>query len=176
MNIINKFLLFCSSYSPLLIIFPLLIIDFNNINFNSIFIIIISAILIVLGLLCLYINIFSESTGNHTIKIRSVENKNELMHTYLLPYIVFILSFIDPTFSSSINKILSIIIFIIILFIVYINSDLFLLDIILISFKYKYYKVTSDNNEVIIITKENLYSKINEEINVKIINDNLFKY
>ena len=130
-NFINKFFLFCSSYSPLLIIFLIYSSKISSINA------VICSFLIG-GWVALYFNINGESTGKHVIKVCSVENKNDMMHTYLLPYIIFILTF-DSNVLMSINKLISIIIFIMVLFIVYINSNLFLFDFILMVFKYKYY-------------------------------------
>ena len=131
--------------------------------------------LISLGYYFLYNDIKHHSSGGDTHKICSIENKNDIMHTYLLPYLVFILTFISSS-SLEYGQLLALIIFFAILFVVYIHSDLFLFDIMLIIFGYTYYKITSETNAFIVISKENLYEKINKNLYFKLIDGNIFKY
>lgn len=130
--------------------------------------------LIGLGYSILYSSVKNPSTGNNKHKVYSVENKNDMIHTYLLPYLVFILSFMNP--SLNLNQFIALIIFLGILIITYINSDLFLFDILLIIRGYSYYKINSETNVFIVISKENLYEKKNQTLSFKLIDKNLFKY
>lgn len=173
--IIKKFFLFCSSYSLLFIL--IIILKWYPNTFTFYHWLLIGGIIISIIIGNVYINciINNPSTGNFDVEIQSVENKNNLMHAYLLPYIVFILSFINNT-PLNLQQTVAIAIFIIILFIIYCKSDLFSLDITLIARGYSYYKVTSKNNELIIITKNNLYSKKGRKIKTKRIDDNVVIY
>lgn len=175
MNILRKIPLFCSSYSFLIFIALLLKWDFNNLTcLKGIFIMVIFA-LIVLGYYFLYNDINNSSTGGDDHIICSVENKNDMMHTYLLPYLIFILTFVT-TSPFGHPQILALSIFFAILFIVYISSDLFLFDITLIFLGYSYYKVTSKTNAFIVISNVNLYEKINKRLYFRLIDSNLFLY
>ena len=175
MHILRKIPLFISSYSFLIIIALLLKWDFNNISILKWVFIIFLSVLIGLGYYYLYNDIKHPSSGGESHKICSVENKNDMMHTYLLPYLIFILTFI-PTSSFNQAQILALIIFFAILFIVYIRSDLFLFDVVIIFCGYSYYKVTSETNTFIVISNVNLYENIKKELYFRLIDTNLFKY
>jgi uncharacterized membrane protein len=153
----------------------LLKIDFKNIPCYKLFLLILILALICLGYYFLYNDIKNHSSGGDTHKICSVENKNDMMHTYLLPYLVFILTFIGSS-SLEYGQLVALIIFFAILFVVYVRSDLFLFDFMLIVFGYSYYKVTSQTNAFVVISNVNLYEKINQEVYFRLIDDNLFKY
>lgn len=174
MHFLKKIPLFCSSYSLLFVIAILLKVNFKNISINQLFLIVLIFILIIFGYYFLFKCVKNTSPGNsHTIC--SVENKNDMMHTYLLPYLVFILSFVAPSPLKN-TEFLALFIFFLILFFVYIRSDLFLFDFVLILCGYSYYKVTSKTNEFIVISDVNLYEKINEDLFFRLIDDNIFKY
>lgn len=175
MHILRKIPLFCSSYSFLIIIAVLLKWDLNKMSDYKWFLIIILSVLIVLGYYYLYKDIKHPSSGGESYKICAVENKNDMMHTYLLPYLIFILTFI-PTSPFDYAQIVALIIFFAILFIVYIRSDLFLFDIVVIFCGYSYYKVTSETNAFIVISNVNLYENIKNELYFRLIDTNLFKY
>lgn len=174
MHILKKIPLFCSSYSFLIIIALLLKCDFDNMtNCELLFIIFILA-LIGLGYYFLYKNIKHPPSGGNDHTICSIENKNDMMHTYLLPYLIFILTFTTTLKCNA--HLLALIIFFAILFVIYIHSDLFLFDIMVIIRGYSYYKVTSKTNAFIVISNVNLYENINKELYFRLIDSNLFKY
>ena len=175
MHILRKIPLFCSSYSFLIIIALLLKWDFNKMSNCKWFFIIVLSVLIVLGYYYLYKDIKHPSSGGESHKICSVENKNDMMHTYLLPYLIFILTFIT-TSPFDYAQLGALIIFFAILFIVYIRSDLFLFDIMAIFCGYSYYKVISETNAFVVISKVNLYNNINKKFYFRLIDTNLFKY
>lgn len=175
MHFLRKIPLFCSSYSFLIIIAILLNMDYNVISFYHKILIILLSALISLGYYFLYNDITNPSSGGNSYKICSVENKNDMMHSYLLPYLIFILTFITTSpFNHA--QLLALLIFFAILFIVYIRSDLFLFDIMLIVFGFSYYKITSETNTFIVISNVNLYEKINKKLYFKLIDDNLCRY
>lgn len=175
MHVLKKIPLFCSSYSFLIILALLLKLDFNNISNCKLFFIAIVLTLICIGYNFLYNDIKHPSSGGNDHTICSVENKNDMIHTYLLPYLIFILTFtIPPKFISA--HILALIIFFAILFVVYIRSDLFLFDIMVIVCGYSYYKVTSETNVFMVISNVNLYENINKKLYFRLIDTNLFKY
>lgn len=175
MHFLKKIPLFCSSYSPLIIIALLLKVNFHNLACWKLV-----ALAVIIGLICvgyyfLYKDIKQPSSGIEDHTILSVENRNDMMHTYLLPYLIFILSFFTPSLLKQ-TQLLALIIFSLILFFVYIRSDLFLFDIFVIIFGYNYYKVISKTNAFVVISNVNLYEKINMELSFKLIDANIFKY
>lgn len=172
---IKKLFLFFSSYSPLIIMLLLLKINFLNMSFLEMIILLLSSIFIITGYIILYYTVFHYSKGSEEYEIHSIENKNDMMHTYLMPYLVFIFSFISLEILN-INQIIAFIILFVILFIIYINSDLFLFDIILIAKGYAYYKVSTEYNVFIVLSKDNMYEKKNEKVNFRFIDDNILKY
>jgi len=174
MHIIKKPFLFCSSYSPLIIIMLLLKFNFNNLTWFEEFVVLISLVSIELGYIFLHHSLTNTKTGAKPHIIKSVENKNDLMHTYLLPYIIFII----PFGLSDLNfpQIIAIIILFILLCIIYIRSDLFLFDIILIFLGYNYYKISTDNNVFVALSKENLYEYKNNELTFRLVDKNFLKY
>jgi len=174
MHFLKKIPLFCSSYSFLILIALLLKVNMSNIlDYWIVYIIIFP--LICAGYYFLYNYIKHPSSGGESHKLCVVENKNDMMHTYLLPYLIFILTFIT---SSPFNhaQFLALIIFFAILFVVYIRSDLFLFDIVVIFCGYSYYKVTSETNAFIVISNVNLYENIKKDLYFRLIDTNLFKY
>lgn len=175
MHFLRKIPLFFSSYSFLFLIAMLLKVKLETMSCYKWILIIILVALICLGYYYLYKDIKHPSSGGDTHTIYSVENKNDMVHSYLLPYLIFILTFIG-TSSWDYCQLGAIIIFFVILFIVYIRSDLFLFDITLIAFGYSYYKVTSKTNAFVVISNVNLYEKINDDLYFKLIDENLFKY
>lgn len=175
MHFLRKIPLFCSSYSALIIIAIALKINLETITVYGWIFLIFLIILIILGYYFLYNDIKYHSSGRVTHKICSIENKNDMMHTYLLPYLIFILTFFSPL-GLGYGQIIALIIFFAILLIVYIRSDLFLFDIMLIFFGYSYYKVTSETNSFVVISNVNLYEKINKELSFELIDENIFIY
>ena len=138
-------------------------------------ILVISLISIGLGYIFLYHAFTNPTTGVKTYIIRSIENKNDLMHTYLLPYILFIVPLIGIIALNNL-QIIAIMLLCVLLCIIYMRSDLFSFDVILIVLGYNYYKITTDNNAFIAISKENLYEYINQELSFKLIDKNVLKY
>ena len=174
MHFLRKIPLFCSSYSFLIVIGILLKMDYKIMSYYQWSFIIFIFSLIILGYYFLYNDIKHSSNGD-SYKLCSVENKNDMVHTYLLPYLIFILTFITTSpFNHA--QLLALLIFFAILFIVYISSDLFLFDIMVIIFGYSYYKITSETNTFVVISNMNLYEKINKKLYLRLIEDNLFKY
>lgn len=174
-ELLRNICLFFSSYSLLFTITIILRFSYGNFTRYHWILIGLIIILVLSGYLILFLTIKSPPTGNSSITIDSVENKNDLIHTYLLPYIVFILSFMTLVPLDTFQTI-AITIFLIILFVIYCKSDLSLYDVILISIGYSYYKVTSKNKEILVITKENLYNKKGKKIKAKPIMDNTMIY
>lgn len=94
MLLIKKPFLFCSSYSPLIIMMLLLIKSNTNSDLYEL-IQAISLISIELGYIFLHYAFTNTTTGPKTHTIRDIENKNDLLHTYLMPYIIFVVSLMD---------------------------------------------------------------------------------
>ena len=153
MHFLRKIPLFCSSYSALIIIAIALKINLETITVYGWIFLIFLIILIILGYYFLYNDIKYHSSGRVTHKICSIENKNDMMHTYLLPYLIFILTFFSPL-GLGYGQIIALIIF----------------------FGYSYYKVTSETNSFVVISNVNLYEKINKELSFELIDENIFIY
>ncbi len=166
-----KFVLFLSSYFPLFLILMLK-------NWPNLWIIL---IVTVIGILCLvaWMMVFwaaKRRTNEKYIVLKS-ENRTKDSLNYLIPYII---SFIGIDLSKW-PDVLGLLILFIILFVVYINSNLIYINPMLSIFKYKIYYAEvmkpymsdSSKEEIVILTK-NRYIKNNKRIKLKEIENNVF--
>jgi hypothetical protein len=131
MSLWIKLGLFLSAYSPLFLI--LTIKNYPNVDLIPLFLFIVGYSSIVWGLI-LY---DSKKTTKEFYKVLNVENKTHESLNYLAPYLVAFLSF-DLTKWQDITVF---IIFLVIIFVVYLNSDLLYVNPILMFFKRKIYRV-----------------------------------
>jgi len=116
----------------------------------------------------------SQKFGIEKREIKSIDDRTNL-------YVIYMMTFISllPLFLGRNWLIQSIAFFIIMLIIysIYINSDLLFYNPILGLFGYKYYKVTTpDENEIFIITSRGKKVKIKEMVTLYIVTDYLFLY
>jgi hypothetical protein len=153
MSLWIKIGLFLSAYSPLFLI--LTIKNYPYINLIPFFLIIIGYSMIVWGLI-LY---DSKKSTKEFYKVLNVENKTHESLSYLAPYIVAFLSF-DFTKWQDITILF---IFLLIIFVAFLNSDLIYINPILMFFKRKIYRVEvcksqieceKTKREIILISKE----------------------
>ena len=184
----SKILLFCSSYIPLFIIIIVKLINIrfstkfkyyfvtNPLNYELMVVLVVFVFLILCGLVGLHIVFNKSNHGKTDINIKSVENKTDMVYSYFLPYIFSILPLFDFESISNLSNIIVILILFYIMLVVYVNSDLYLLDPILIVRNYKYYKVTTENDDVIIVlSKVNLKMYERDVIKANFIDNNLYK-
>lgn len=182
----NKFLevsLFCSSYTPLFLILLLKFFNFNEIinikslnDFFNLFyhsdfqIFIISLLVVVISNIMLYFKISSTSGLSRLIQIDKVENKTDDILTYSMPYMMTFLSL-----SLIKSEILSLFIIFIFIFSIYRISDMIFLNPVLSLFNYRFYHVYSQEDYFVVLTKENLRKFVGKSIEIKIIDDWLYK-
>ncbi len=112
-----------------------------------------------------------------SFKVVSVENKSKDALTYLVPYIIAFIGF-------DMNKwqdLLALFVLMIILFAVYVNSDLLYINPLLALFSYQVYQVEvkkiaagcDDNKwDITVITSDKM--KIGDDIKVRDLSDNVF--
>jgi len=160
-----KILLFISAYSPLFLIFIVRQIDFNTFYFwTGIFILVIINII--------WIPTFQIAKGwtksRFTVK-KSVNRTSDALN-YIIPYIIAFLDF-------QINKWqdwATLIILLLVIFFVYIHSNLIFVNPLLNICGYKIHDVeVIESGYFVIITKKNIL-KAGEKIHVKNLSDNIY--
>lgn len=179
----KKIVLFLSSYIPLFICFIIILwgIPFKEEMIRYIIAVIISLIILV-SVALLWIVFQKTGVGVKKFYIRNVENKTDFIYSYILPYFLALIPLIT---SNNINfwcNLVLIVFLFVIIFAVYVNSDLLLLNPILTLFGYKYYIVTIEDidgknhvRNVIVLSKKYLYDYIGRDEEFKVVEDRIYK-
>lgn len=152
MRVTTQLVLFISSYTPLFIIIILKYYQAHLIS--SLFVL---TILIFCNLvLVLYLEIV-KGRSKRTFKVVNSENKTSDTLNYLLPYV---LAFIGLDLSNIIDLlILGILLFVV--FVVYIHSNLMLMNPILNLIGFKFYSLEVDQKDkIMVISKKHLKADI----------------
>ena len=161
-----KFLMFVSSFSPLMIIWGF---EFKEIFFWKLSIFHITLIISLISIVSLVSIIESSRRDNNPqrLKINSIEDMNKVHIEYLLTYVFVFL----PTSNISI---FSFLVFIMVLLIVYLKSNLIYVNPVLSLLFYDVVKLKSEEEEIILITrrKDNLIK--NENIKISILSKDVF--
>lgn len=162
-----KFLMFISSFSPLIIIWGFKFKD--TLLFWKLSIFHVTLIISLISIIFLISIIESSRRDNNPqrLRISSIEDLNKVHIEYLLTYVFVFL----PTTNISI---FSFSVFMVVLLIIYLRSNLIYVNPVLSLLFYDVVKVKGDKDEVILITrrKDNLIR--NENIKISILSKGVF--
>lgn len=162
--------LFLSSYFPFFLI--LTIKNFPNFKLEMVFMLITGFSMLVWGFI--FRDSREEGEGDQ-YKILKIENKTHESLSYIAPYLIAFLSF-------NLNKwqdVTVLVLFLMIIFVVFINSDLLYVNPLLSCFNHQIYRVEVCNpfmpceatkREILLITRENKLKK-GDKISLKEIDD-----
>ena len=161
-----KFLLFVSSFSPLMLIWGF---KFREILFWKLSIFHITIILSILSIATLIFVIESSRRDNNPqiIKVDSIEDLNKVHIEYLLTYVFVFL----PTTNISTFSFLT---FLIVLLIVYLKSNLIYVNPILSLLLYDVVKIKSNNEEIILLTRKKDNIIRNEKLRTSVLSKGVF--
>lgn len=178
MNALGKTIMFLSSYSPLYIFMISLNYDFNDIKISLYRIRVYTAIekmdiifyililLIILSNLGLYMLIKFSKSGGESIMVKKIKNGNDKILDYILAYIVSFMTTDFAKMSSSDSKIITTFILIqLLLGYLYCKSNMLYINPVLNIIGYDIYLIETENNNVIVLTKnKKLFKQTKEEI------------
>lgn len=170
MTKLYKWLLFISSYAPLYVLVAISNYDFALtpfVYFKDVWIsgnqlIFWVTIIVLLLLSFLAIGYFKWSDLNDSIKLEGLKPMNESILSYLITYVVP-LTAMDV---SSVNSLLVNVVLFLVIGIVYVNSNLVYLNILLILMGYRVYNDASDNVIITNYTKNELTHSVRDGNNV----------
>lgn len=172
---ITKLLLFISAYSPLLLIIAIktysykITIPLDKVPYE---IPIISIGLIVLFIIFIFISFHlinrSKSNTRKYIIVNNVDEKTDIILSYLIPYIISFISLGTP------EEIISAIVIFTFVFLIYSNSEIIYINPIFMLFGYKFYHLYTEKNYVILLSKQDMYRSIGEKIEVKQLSSRLY--
>jgi hypothetical protein len=165
-----KIFLFISSFSPLAIIWGLRFkeYEFNILkwNINALWLILI-IILFSIFLLIFVLEFSRRSNNPKKVKIKSLENLNRTHVEYLLTYVFAFL----PINTGSI---LAFVIFMLVLLVVYLKSNLIYVNPLLTILGYNILKINDENeNNLIVITRRESFIK-GETISLSVLSKDIF--
>lgn len=166
MRLYFKLILFISAYTPLLLIIML---RYFQIQSYDIAIFILALILFsnVILFSYLFTNVLKRS--NRHYKPKKAVNKTSDTLNYILPYVV---AFVGFQFTDWVS-IISLLILLGVVFVIYVHSNLILMNPLLNALGYKFFSVELINEEnIIVISKKNIKRDIT--IKTKRIDDDLY--
>lgn len=170
MRLLVQLGLFLSAYLPLFLILAI-----KN-WFNEITIILLLAVFLYSFIWFLILWIRKNDTTDSFI-VTSVENRSKDALTYLVPYIIAFVSF-DMTKWQDLTALF---VLLVILFVVYVNSDLLYINPLLAFFKYQIYSVEVRKTaagcdekrwEITVLCREKV--RVGDTLRVKDLSDNVF--
>ena len=172
---INKLLLFISAYSPLLLIIAIktshykIKILLNNVLYE---IHIVSIIFVALFIIFIFISYKminnSKSNTKKYFNVNKVDEKTDIILSYLIPYIISFISLGTP------EEIFSAAIIFTFVFLIYSNSEIIYINPIFMLFEYKFYHLYTEKNYVILLSKQDIYRNIGENIKVNQLSSRLY--
>lgn len=166
-----KLILFLSAYIPLFIIIGIKY--FLKLIYNikipyletSIPIPIVPIIiLIVVTTLYHYFKIIINNSKSETEKffeVNRIDEKNDIILTYLVPYFFSFISI------NSLEEFLCCIFIFLIIFMIYINSEILYINPLLIFSGYNFYKIYSKNTNILLISKIDVNRRLGKKIAAK---------
>lgn len=160
-----KFMLFLSAYTPLFLIFIIKYLDFLSIYF---FIWI--SIIAVANIFWIPVFYITKNWTANYLKVKTSSNKTGDVLTYIIAYII---TFVRFEFSCWQDWV-SLFILLIILFIVFINSNLIFINPILNIAGYKIHLVTTSNEETLTLISKKIRLSKNKQIKCKNMSDDIF--
>ena len=178
----NKILLFFSAYSPLLIFisikvyflkinYYLIHILFLNFSFEvpikwgSVIFLFIFSLLVIYPFFILY---KSKSITFKPIKVKKIDEKTDMILSYLFPYIISFTSF------DTLEELFYALIIFLFIFLIYIKSDILFINPFFIFAGYKFYYLYTEKSYILVLSKKDLYRSIDDTIYVKQIGNRLF--
>lgn len=175
---LSKLILFLSAYIPLFIIISIkyfLKLIYNikipylklNIPIPIIPIIILITTLILFYYFKKIIN-NSKSETEKFFNVDRVDEKNDIILTYLVPYFF---SFIT---INSYEEFLCCIFIFLIIFMIYINSEILYINPLFILSGYNFYKIYSKNTNILLISKIDVNRRLGKKIGVKQISTKVY--
>jgi hypothetical protein len=153
MRIYTQLALFISSYTPLLII---IILEYYQ-SYLKFSLIVLVIVIIVNGFLLGYLGGIVKGRSNRDFKVKTSENKTSDTLNYLLPYVIALVGLK----LTSITDILILGILLAVVFVVYIHSNLLLMNPLLNALGFKFYNLEVDpKDKIIVISKKHLKADI----------------
>ena len=170
---INKILLFVVGYSPLFLIISIKKLNYKIVLFNQtspIQIISIFCILLFIAsiIYSYYLIYSSKKISQEYFTIKNVDEKTDIILSYFIPYIISVI----PLRTNE--EIISAILIFTFIFLIYVHSEIIYFNPLFIFFGYKFYRVYTKKNYVLMLTKKDLYLNIDETIIVKQLNTRLY--
>ncbi len=166
-----KLILFLSAYIPLFIIIGIKyftkIIYYIQIPYLGLTIpipIIPIIILIIIATLVHYFKSIVKNSKSETEKffeVNRIDEKNDIILTYLVPYFFSFVSI------SSAEELLCCIFILIIIFMIYINSEILYINPLFIFSGYNFYKIYSKNTNILLISKIDVNRRLGKKIGAK---------
>ncbi|PWB88077.1 hypothetical protein [Methanobrevibacter thaueri] len=166
-----KLILFLSAYIPLFIIigikYFLKLIYYIHIPYLKLIIpipIIPITILIVIIILIHYFKKIIDNSKSETEKffeVNRIEDKNDIILTYLVPYFF---SFVSV---NSFEEFICCIVIFLIIFMIYINSEILYINPLFIFSGYNFYKIYSKNTNILLISQIDVNRRLNKKIGAK---------
>ena len=166
-----KLILFLSAYIPLFIIigikYFLKLIYYIHIPYLKLIIpipIIPITILIVIIILIHYFKKIIDNSKSETEKffeVNRIEDKNDIILTYLVPYFF---SFVSV---NSFEEFICRIVIFLIIFMIYINSEILYINPLFIFSGYNFYKIYSKNTNILLISQIDVNRRLNKKIGAK---------
>ncbi len=160
-----KCLMFISAYTPLLLIFILRCFDFHSKNF--LFCI---AILFLVNLIWVPVFKITGGWGTRTFTVVKSKNRTSDALDYIIAYIIVFLGFQFKQWQD----VASIIILLVVIFFVYIHSNLIFVNPLLNVFGYKIHDVEISTGESIVLVTKKFMLVQGRTINTKIMSDNIY--
>lgn len=121
-------------------------------------------ILILIVLLFHYFKKIIDKSKSETEKffdVNRIDEKNDIILTYLVPYFFSFVSI------SNLEEFLCCIVIFIIIFMIYINSEILYINPLFIFLGYNFYKIYSKNTNILLISKIDVNRRLGKKINVK---------
>lgn len=121
-------------------------------------------ILIVIIILIHYFKKIINNSKSETEKffdVNRIDEKNDIILTYLVPYFF---SFVSV---SSFEEFLCCIVIFIIIFMIYVNSEILYINPLFIFSGYNFYKIYSKNTNILLISQIDVNRRLNKKIGAK---------
>lgn len=172
---INKLLLFISAYSPLLLIIAIKTNDYkiqfllDTVLYEIPIISITFVVLFIIFIIISYRMINnSKSNTRKYFSVTRVDEKTDIILSYLIPYIISFIPLGTP------EEIISAILIFTFVFLIYSNSEIIYINPIFMLFGYRFYHLYTKKNYVILLSKQDIYRNIGETIKVNQLSSRLY--
>jgi len=173
LTIKDRSLIFLGDFLFLFVIFAIESLAYNIMLLNVISFILIGVSLLGLARLFLLFR-GSKEFGHEQREIKSIDDRTNLYVMYMISLISLIPLFVG---KNWLYQSVTFLIIMIIIYSIYINSDLLFYNPVLGLLGYKYYKVTTpDGSEIFVIASRNKKINVNDNIEFFMVTDYIFLY